>query len=258
MPNAVGPARWGLRLHVALVLLLLYMPLLVLIALSFNGTGAFGDWTQYSFGSYAALLQDPALSNALRNTVVLAGITTVIATAAGATLALGIHRVRCGSISGSVAFLPIVLPDIVVAIALLSLFVLLRVSLGFHSLVIAHGVFGVAFACAIVRARLLRLDPALIEASFDLGASEALTMRRIILPRIAPSILAAALVVFTLSANDFVITGLMSGPVDTVSLQIYRMIRLGGAPEINALSSAALGVSFVLILFAQRLHGESR
>jgi spermidine/putrescine transport system permease protein len=134
---------------VALVFLLLYAPLVVLVALSFNGKGEFGDWTSYSLGSYLDLFRDLALSNALRNTIALAAVTTVIATGAGAMLALGIHRVRRGSISGSVAYLPIVLPDIVVAVALLSLFVLLRISLGFHSLIIAHGVFGIGYFVSI-------------------------------------------------------------------------------------------------------------
>ena len=150
-----------------------------------------------------------------------------------------------------------IIPDIVLAIALLSFFTLLDVTLGLHSIVLSHVVFNIAFVCAVVRPRLRQFDWAVFEASVDLGASEPTTFRRIILPMILPGILAGAMLSFTLSVDEFIIAFFTAGAGQsstTLPMQIYSMIRFGVTPEINALATVIMLVSFTLVLAAQRVN----
>jgi spermidine/putrescine transport system permease protein len=149
-----------------------------------------------------------------------------------------------------------VIPDIVLAIALLSFFTLVRFTLGLHSIVLAHVVFNIAFVCAVLRARLKSFDWALTEASMDLGASRWVTFWRITFPLILPAIVAAALLAFTLSIDEFIIAYFTAGAGQsstTLPMQIYAMIRFGVTPEINALSAIVVLFSFALVFAAQRL-----
>ena len=150
-----------------------------------------------------------------------------------------------------------IIPDIVLAIALLSFFTLIKFTLGLHSIVIAHVVFNLAFVCAVVRARLKSYDWSLNEASRDLGATAVATFFRITLPLIGPAVLAGALLAFTLSIDEFIIAYFTAGAGQsstTLPMQIYAMIRFGVTPEINAMATLVMGVSFVMILAAQRLN----
>lgn len=154
-------------------------------------------------------------------------------------------------------FAPMIIPDIVLAIALLSFYTLLGLTLGLYSIVLSHAVFNIAFVAAVVRARLKRFDWSLAEASLDLGASGFTTFRLVTLPLIAPSVLAGALLAFTLSVDEFIIAYFTSGagPASTtLPMQIYAMIRFGVTPEINALAAILMLVSFTLILAAQRAN----
>jgi spermidine/putrescine transport system permease protein len=150
-----------------------------------------------------------------------------------------------------------IVPDIVLAIALLSFFTLLKFTLGLHSIIMAHVVFNLAFVCAVVRARLRSYDWTLNEVSRDLGASALATFLRITLPLIGPSILAGALLAFTLSVDEFIIAYFTAGAGQsstTLPMQIYAMIRFGVTPEINAMASLVMVASFVMIFAAQRLN----
>jgi spermidine/putrescine transport system permease protein len=150
-----------------------------------------------------------------------------------------------------------IIPDIVLAIALLSFFTLLKFTLGLHSIIMAHVVFNIAFVCAVVRAGLKSFDWSLTEASRDLGASQLATFRHITLPLILPSIIAAALLAFTLSVDEFIIAYFTAGAGQastTLPMQIYAMIRFGVTPEINAMATIIMCVSFVFVLAAQRLN----
>jgi len=153
-----------------------------------------------------------------------------------------------------------IIPDIVLAIALLSFFTFLKFSLGLHSIILAHVVFNIAFVCAVVRARLKSFDWSLTEASRDLGAGAATTFLRITFPLIWPAVIAAALLAFTLSVDEFIIAYFTAGAGQgstTLPMQIYAMIRFGVTPEINAMATIILLVSFILVLLAQRFNRAS-
>jgi spermidine/putrescine transport system permease protein len=153
-----------------------------------------------------------------------------------------------------------IIPDIVLAIALLSFFTALKFTLGLHSIILAHVVFNIAFVCAVVRARLKNFDWSLTEVSRDLGATAWTTFWRVTFPLILPAVIAGALLAFTLSFDEFIIAYFTAGAGQsstTLPMHIYAMIRFGVTPEINAMATIVMLVSFVLIFLAQRLNRGS-
>jgi spermidine/putrescine transport system permease protein len=230
----------ALAAHLTATYTFLYVPIVVLIVLSFNKAGLPTAWTGFSIEWYGKLAANPRILSAGWNSLVVAAISTAIATTLGTLLALGVERSRPSASRDALLFAPMIIPDIVLAIALLSFFTLLKLSLGLQSIILAHVVFNIAFVCAVVRARLKSFDWSLIDASRDLGASAFVTFRRITLPLILPAIVAAALLAFTSST--------------TLPMQIYAMIRFGVTPEINAMATIVMLLSFVLVLSAQRLN----
>ena len=150
-----------------------------------------------------------------------------------------------------------IIPDIVLAIALLSFFSLLNFTMGLHTIVLAHVVFDLAFVCAVVRTRLKNFDCSIVEASRDLGASALTTFRRVTLPIILPAVIAGALLAFTLSVDEFIIAFFTAGAgraSTTLPMQIYSMIRFGVTPEINALATIVMAVSVTALTLSQRLN----
>jgi spermidine/putrescine transport system permease protein len=235
----------------------LYLPIAVLMVLSFNKSGMPTAWGGFSFEWYGALAANPKITGAAWNSLVVAFWATGISTVLGTLLALGVERARPVPAREALLFAPMIIPDIVLAIALLSFFTLLKFTLGLHSIIVAHVVFNLAFVCAVVRARLKSYDWSLNEVSRDLGATAFTTFRRITLPLIAPSVIAAALLAFTLSIDEFIIAYFTAGAGQastTLPMQIYAMIRFGVTPEINAMASVVMVVSFVMIFTAQRLN----
>lgn len=235
----------------------LYLPIAVLMVLSFNKSGMPTAWGGFSLEWYSALVANPKIAGSAWNSVVVAFWATAISTVLGTLLALGVERARPSVTREALLFAPMIIPDIVLAIALLSFFTLLQFTLGLHSIVIAHVVFNLAFVSAVVRARLRSYDWTLNEASRDLGATAFMTFRRITLPLIGPSVLAAALLAFTLSIDEFIIAYFTAGAGQastTLPMQIYAMIRFGVTPEINAMASVVMLVSFVMVFAAQRLN----
>ncbi len=249
----------ALNIHLWLTFLFLYGPILVLIVLSFNASGLPTSWGGFSLKWYGVLFQDQKMWRPTLNTMIVALTSTAIATALGTLLAMGIERMRPSAKLDAFLFVPMVIPDIVLAISLLSFYTALKFSLGLHSIVLSHAVFNIAFVCAIVRTRLNGFDHALIEASIDLGASRWTTFWRVTLPIILPGVVAGALLSFTLSFDEFVIAFFTAGPTSasqTLPMHIYSMIRFGITPEINAIATVIIGVSFCLVLIAQRLNRE--
>ncbi|AGP52039.1 ABC transporter permease [Streptomyces rapamycinicus] len=184
----------------------------------------------------------------------MAAGATALSTVLGTLLAVGLARHASRSrLLPALSVLPAVLPDIVLAIGLLAFYSLVSATLGLHSVLLAHTVFGLAFVTAVVRTRIAHVDPSLEEASRDLGAGEVTTFLRITLPTLAPGIVAGALT-FTLSLDEFVIAFFTAGPKDpTLPIVIYSMIRFGVTPEINALATLLLAVSFTVVIAAQRV-----
>ena len=248
--------RYVLRVHAGLVYMFLYVPIAVLMVLSFNRSGLPTAWTGFSTKWYVKLAGNEALLNSVGNTLIVASVSTVLATALGTLLALGLEQGRRSSVLDAVVFAPMIIPDIVLAIALLSFYTLLNMTLGLHSIILSHVVFNIAFACAVVRTRLRGFDHSVIEASIDLGAGQVTTFWRITLPLIFPGVLSGALLAFTLSIDEFIIAFFTAGagPASTTfPMQVYSMIRFGVTPEINAVATLVLGVSFTLVLLSQRL-----
>lgn len=249
-----------LNLHLGLTLFFLYGPIAVLVVLSFNESGLATAWGGFSLKWYAALAKNIKIISAALNTLIVASVTTLIATVLGTMLAMGVERLRKSPWLDALLFAPMVVPDIVLAIGLLSFYTAIDLKLGLHSIIMSHVVFNIAFVCAVVRTRLDNFDHSLIEASTDLGASSWTTFRRVTLPVIFPGVFAAALLAFTLSFDEFVIAFFTAGTKQsstTLPMQIYSMMKFGIKPDINALATIIMGVSFVLVFIAQRLNKEA-
>lgn len=245
-----------LRLHLALVFGFLYIPIAVLMLLSFNQSGLPTAWTGFSLDWYVRLANSPDIISAAGNTIIVAVFSTLLATVLGTMLALGVARRKTSSALDALLFAPMVIPDIVLAIALLSFYSLLNATLGLHSIILSHVVFNIAFVCAIVRARLRHFDFAMVEASEDLGAPAFTTFRRVTLPAIFPGVLAGALLAFTLSVDEFIIAFFTAGAgasSTTLPMRIYSMIRFGVTPEINAMATIVMLFSFTMVFLSQRV-----
>lgn len=232
----------------------LYLPIVVLVVMSFNSGESAYSFEGASLRWYGELAGDERIRDGLVNTLVVAAGATVIATVLGTMLAVGLARHARSKLLDAIALMPAVLPDLVIGIGLLVLYGALQFTLGLYSVVLAHGVFATAFVAAVVRTRLTGADTSLEEASRDLGAGPVTTFLRITLPQLAPGIVAGALLAFTLSLDEFVIAFFTIGNDDpTLPIVIYSMLRFGVTPEINALAAILLLVSFTAVIAGQRL-----
>ncbi|WP_084961419.1 ABC transporter permease [Thermoactinospora rubra] len=239
----------------------LYVPILVVVAMSFNAGTSPYVFEGFSLKWYGELAGNARIGEGLVNTLVVAAGTTVLATVLGTLLAVGLARYSRSRLLDAVSLMPAVLPDLIIAIGLLMLYTVVEFTLGLWSVTIAHTVFAMAFVAAVVRTRLTHADTSLEEASRDLGAGAVRTFVRITLPQLLPGIVAGALLAFTLSVDEFVIAFFTIGPTEqTLPIVIYSMLRVGVKPEVNALASIMLLVSFTAVIAGQRLTkiGESR
>jgi spermidine/putrescine transport system permease protein len=248
------------RLILVAVFGFLYLPIAVLVLLSFNEAGLPTAWSGFSLKWYASLAEHKDILGAAWNTLIVGVFATVISTILGTMLAIGIESRRRKSASlEALIFAPMVIPDIVLAVALLTFFSRLDITLGLHTIVISHVIFDLAFVSSIVRARLKHFDYSIVEASRDLGASPWTTFWRITFPVLAPAIVAGALLAFTLSVDEFIIAFFTAGAGRgsiTLPIQIYSMIRFGVTPEINALATIVMGVSALALILSQWLNKE--
>ncbi len=248
-------SRW-LGAAVGLVYLFLHLPLLILVAFSFNASRFSVDWTGFTLEWYRRLLERPDILHGLRNSLIVGGAATVIATVCGTlfALALGRHRFRGRRTLESLLYVPLVTPEIVVGISLLAFFAALGVALGLATIVIAHVAFSISFVAVVVRARLMGMDRSLEEAALTLGADEVTTFWRVTLPQLLPGVVAGGLLAFTLSFDDYVITSVVAGSgSSTLPVVIYGMVRRTVEPSINAISTIVLVVTTILIYAADRL-----
>ena len=241
----------------------LYTPIIILVIFSFNSSRFVTTWDGFSFRWYGELFRNEAMVIALRNSLIVAVISTLLSTVIGTMVALVMER---HSFPGKLAFdallyLPVIIPDIAMAVMLLLFFVLIQFRLSLITIIISHVAFMISFVAIVVRARLVGFDRSLEEAAQDLGANELQTFRYVTLPILMPGILAGALLAFTLSLDDFVITFFTAGVGSTtLPLRIYSMVKLGITPEINAVSTLLLAASMVLVLASlllQRKGGGS-
>ena len=254
-----GAPDWALLLVSGFVYLFLYAPILVLMFFSFNSTRSTQVWTGFSLEWYGELLRDESVHEAFRTSLVVGITATAIATVIGTltALALSRHSFRGQTAADTAIYAATVMPEIVVGVSLLAFFVAVfvprGVQLGVTTIVIAHVAFTISFVTIVVRARLAGMDRSVEEAAQDLGASPVQTFLRVTLPLILPGVMAGALLAFTLSFDDFVITFFVSGVgSSTLPLKIYSMIKFGVSPVINALSTVVLVVTMILIFGGSR------
>jgi len=238
-----------------LCLVMLYAPIIVLIVFSFNDNRSVSVWTEFSSDWYVAAFRNEEIRAAAWISLKLAGIATVVSTVIATAAALATTRTRAyRGITAAYLVInqPLVVPEIVTAIATLSFFALLRseagIYFGFGNLVLAHTVFCILFAYMPIRARLEDMDLTLEQAAADLYATPWQTFRRITLPLLVPGIAAGAMLAFIVSFDDVIITVFVAGPGETtLPIYIYGAIRRGITPEINAISTVVLAVSVLFV-----------
>ncbi|TMR21037.1 ABC transporter permease [Nonomuraea turkmeniaca] len=232
----------------------LYLPIAVLVVMSFNAGRSPYTYEGFSLKWYGELAADERVATGLVNTLIVATGSTAIATVLGTLLAVGLARYTRSKTLDALALMPAVLPDLVLAIGLLVFYGMIQLTLGLYSVTLSHALFSMAFVAAVVRTRLSNADASLEEASRDLGAGPVITFMKITLPQLAPGILAGALLAFTLSLDEFVIAFFTIGNAEpTLPIVIYSMIRFGVTPKINALAAILLLVSFTAVIAGQRM-----
>ncbi|MGW2218483.1 ABC transporter permease [Nonomuraea sp. NPDC001684] len=248
----------------------LYVPIIVLVVMSFNSGKSAYTYEGFSLKWYGELAADEKIREGLVNTLIVALGSTAIATVLGTLLAVGLARYTRSKLLDAISLMPAVLPDLVLGIGLLVLYALINTflaqwdaqfALGLPTVTIAHAVFSMAFVAAVVRTRLTNADTSLEEASRDLGAGPVVTFMKVTLPQLVPGIVAGALLAFTLSLDEFVIAFFTIGNAEpTLPIVIYSMVRFGVTPKINALAAILLLVSFTAVIAGQRMTkiGKSR
>jgi spermidine/putrescine transport system permease protein len=243
---------WALGAWSALALLYLFIPIFIVVLFSFNDNkGRFNfTWQGFTLDHWANPFENPDLAVALKNSILIAIIATVIATALGTFMAMSLVRYRFrgrGTVDFYV-FLPLATPEVVLGAALLALFLQAGTNTGFVTIVIAHVMFTISYVVVTVKARLEGMDRHIEEAAMDLGATEWTTFRKITLPMIAPGVAAAALLAAAISVDDFVITVFNAGQTQTFPLFIFGATRQGVPPEVNVLATCLLVIILVLMV----------
>ena len=244
-------------LYVFGIYLFFYLPILILVLFSFNSSRINAVWTGFSLQWYGKLFNNEQVLESALNSLTVALSATSISIFLGTIAAIGMtrYRFRGKGFLDAVLYIPIIIPEIVMGIALLSFFSRLGISLSLWTIIIAHVTFCVPFVIVVVRARMDGFDPALEEAAADLGASPLIVLRRVTLPLLFPGILAGALLSMTLSLDDVIISFFVAGPGSTtLPIKVYSMVRFGVSPEINALSTLMLLGSLSIAIFAEKIR----
>ena len=243
---------WALGAWSALALLYLFIPIFVVVLFSFNDNkGRFNfTWQGFTLDHWTDPFANPDLAVALKNSILIAIIATVIATALGTFMAMSLvrYRFRGRSTVDFYVFLPLATPEVVLGAALLALFLQAGTNTGFATIVIAHVMFTISYVVVTVKARLEGMDRHIEEAAMDLGATEWATFRKITLPMIAPGVAAAALLAAAISIDDFVITVFNAGQTQTFPLFIFGATRQGVPPEVNVLATCLLVIILALMV----------
>ena len=249
---------WG---YLAGVLIMLYLPIVVLVINSFNASKYGIHWAGFTWKWYVKLFANEGLMQAAGHSALIAVSSATLATIIGTLAAVALHRYQFKgkAILSSMVFVSMLTPEIVLAIALLIIFILLGIQLGFWSLLLAHITFCLPFVIVAVYSRLRGFDMKMLEAARDLGATEGKIFMKIILPLALPAVAAGWLLSFTLSLDDVIVSAFVTGPgYEILPLKIYSMVRVGVSPEVNAISTTLLVVSLVLVIVSQLLLQEEK
>ncbi|MGI6200395.1 MAG: ABC transporter permease [Christensenellales bacterium] len=235
--------------YLAVMLILMYLPILVVVIYSFNSTKLF-HWEGFTLDWYVKLWNDRIIQQAFFNSLKVAVLSSLTAAVLGTLGAVGMSKrhFHTRGMLENVSMLPMMVPEIILGMAYLAFFNFLQIPFGLLTLVLAHSTFCVPYIYINVKARLTGLDPAIGEAALDLGASRMRMFFDITVPLIAPAIASGTLLAFAMSLDDVVISFFVTGPqVNTLPLQVYSMLKMGVTPEINALCTVMLGAVFLVV-----------
>jgi len=244
------------------VFLFLYIPILLVVVFSFSGSANLSVWGGWSLRWYHKMLSNEPLLRAMRNSVIVALVSTAVSTVLGTAAALALERYRrwLGKRSfDALLYLPVIIPDVTMGVMLLMWFTTINWTLSLTTIILSHIAFNISFVAIVVRARLANLDPSLEEAAADLYASRWQAFRRVTLPLILPGIAGGALLALTLSLDDVVITSLVQGPGSTtLPVFVFGLIKRQVTPEINAVSTVMLLASVILVFGSLIFQREPR
>jgi spermidine/putrescine transport system permease protein len=246
---------WGISLA---VYAFLYVPLAIVVLFSFNDSRLSAEWVGFTLDWYRKLLANENMLGAAANSLLIAVVASLAATVLGTMAGIAMHRYKTRFLP-LLVLTPVAMPEILLGVSLLVFFIqVLNLTLGLFSVVVAHITFCIGFVAIIVRARLAGMDESIFEAARDLGATPWQTFRLVTLPLILPGVIAGALMSFTLSIDDFVITFFTAGVgVSTLPLQIYTMIKVAVTPEVNAVSTLLMLLTLSLIVVAVRIAPDA-
>jgi spermidine/putrescine transport system permease protein len=266
-----------MRAYAATIYAFLYLPIVIIVIFSFNAGRYAMDWQGFSLQWYWTAWNNPFVMDALKNSLITAGGTSILSVIIGTAAALGLDRVRANwvrQVFDSLIYVAIIVPGIVIGIATLIAAVTLfnivnpllaaisgeipvKLKLGLWTVIASHVLFNLAVVVLVVRARLATLDKNVVEAAQDLYATPLGVFRQVLLPLLLPSILAGGLLAFTFSLEDYIVTSFVAGPYSTLPIYVFASIRRGVTPEINAIGTIILFASFSLLIIAQWLMRRS-
>ncbi len=261
----MAPTFKGLKLirlsYLVSILVLLYLPIAVLVINSFNASKYGIHWAGFTWKWYIKLFANESMMQAAGHSLLIAVTSASIATIIGTLAAVALHRYQFKgkAILSSMVFISMLTPEIVLAIALLIIFILVGIQLGFWSLLLGHITFCLPFVIVAVYSRLKGFDMKMLEAARDLGATEGKVFMKIILPLALPAVAAGWLLSFTLSLDDVIVSAFVTGPgYEILPLKVYSMVRVGVSPEVNSISTVLLMVSLVMVIISQLLLREEK
>jgi len=252
------------RVYLGAILFFMYAPIAVLIIFSFNASRSRGTWEGFTLDWYIRLFNDQHTQRALRNTVLIAIFSTIFATIIGTIAAIGIDKIKKRSRTAImlVSRIPVMMPDVIIGISLMMLFLFVFRTigvgnLGFGTMLLAHVIFNVPYVILSVTPKLRQLDPNLYEAALDLGSNPFAAFVRVILPERWPGVVTGAMLAFTMSVDDFMVSFFTTSPgVQNLSIRIFSMTRRGVDPSINALSTIIFVAVMLMLILINRRDGR--
>ncbi|MBQ3431120.1 ABC transporter permease [Candidatus Saccharibacteria bacterium] len=260
-PSRRSHEKFLRNLFIFLVMVFLFLPIMILVMFSFNESKMNVIFTGFTFEWYGELFKNPNLLEAFRNTIFIAVLSTTISTIIGTISAVGLKKYNFfgEKFIGKLIYIPIVIPEIVLGISLLAIFTLFKLELGFWTVLLAHISFSIPFVITSVRSTLYSFSPSIEEAAEDLGASRLQTLLYVTLPIIKPGIISGAILAFTLSMDDVVISYFTAGPgTNTLPLYIYSNIKTGISPDVNALTTLMLIATITLLVLSNKIETRRR
>ena len=252
-----GAARALKGTYLALVLAFLYLPILVMFALSFNASVSRAEWTGFTLDWYVKLFHDQNIINALKVTLSVAVIATAVSVVIGTLGAIGMYSMKKGwfNLLSAVSNIPMTMPDIVTGVSLMLMFVFTKVPLGRTTMIMAHIAFDIPYVLLSVLPRLQLMNPNIYEAALDLGCKPSRALTKVIIPEIAPGIVTGGLLAFTMSLDDFVISSFTSNTDQNLAMVVYSAARRGVEPTMYALSALMFLCILTLLLIVNRRSG---